>query len=342
MSVQSSAVHRVAVLASSDRERKAAIALGVAVFVSLLLHSASLGTVSLLRGSAAVAGTPRSSDIDVDLDVSSDVDTRPNGVEKPGSDAPAAQARESPAPTLAATEDPDAFVPAPSASAVALPATSTPPVVPPPATTPPVGAPPVSAPPASSSPSPPSSAAAPSASAVANNGPPGAGSGSAGTGSSASTPGDAPPGFSPNTPAVTARLVAHFVQANAEGADWATLAAGSEASITAVLDVDAAGKTRCSTDETAPVHLSRALTHACFKLRQEKVALDAKRWGPGQVRVRITASISDVPVPADRPDGIFGLEMTFAKGRGHGAFTQTRGRHVEILMEVERIDDAPR
>lgn len=334
--IPSSASHRVAgVVASSERERKTAIALLAALCASIALHATSLVTVTLLPGASALGGTPVHGGIDLDLDASSDVDVRPQGADapEPAGGRAAAPPVAAPPPAPPEADEPPAIplpipplaMPEPSVSARPS-ATATASTVPPPATSSgPVPAPSVSAVPHASA-----------SSGGTGDAPVGSASG-AGTGS---VPSDAPPGFSANTPAVTARLVVHFVRENAEGADWGALAAGSEASMRATLEVDASGRTTCTAGEGSPPHLAKALSNACFRLRQEKVALDVKRWAPGVVHVRVTASVSDVPVPEDRPDGIFGLEMRFADGKGHGAFTQTHGRHVDVLIEVERIDDA--
>lgn len=344
MEVHSSGYHRLeAVAASSDRARKRAVTLYLplvlAIVASLVLHSATLGAV-LLAPRAAAEVRPPASDIDVDLFETSDIDVRPSGVDTPAPGAPPAQAppaappAEPPAETHTdiAIDRPDDPEPVPSA----IPAP--PPKSPPSASAPPPRPPPTSTVPPSPTPTAPSSTAPP-ASATPTAPPPSTGSGT-GAGSSTAPPGP-PPGFSANTPPAAARLVFHVVRENAEGKDWATLVAGSRAELRAVLAIDAAGKATCTPDEGSPAHLVRALTNACFRLRAEKVALDVDRYGPGRVRVRIVASISDVPVPEDRPDGIFGLKQRFAEGKGYGEFTQTNGRRVEILIEVEQIDATP-
>lgn len=333
--------HRLeAVVASSDRERNRAVALGLALFTSLVLHSATLGSALLAPRTSEELAIP-ARDIDLDLGESSDIDVRPSGVEGPEPAPPAAGSPEAQPPPPAAPEthtdiavtDPDDPDPVPSArpvpKPVAPPSASSPPVRPPPSA-PPTTTTTSSAPPAPSVPAPPGSTPTPAPS----------GSGT-GAGSSSAPPGAPPPGFNADTPPATALLVGHFVRENSEGKDWATLAAGSRAELRAVLAVDAAGKTTCTPEEGAPAHLARALTNACFKLRLQKAALDVNRFGPGRVHIRITTSISDIPVPADRPDGTFGLEQRFVNGRGIGAFTQTHGRHVDVLIEVERIDADP-
>lgn len=348
MEVHPSGYHRLeAVAASSDRARKRGVALylplALAIVASVALHSATLlAPRASAEGQAPTRSSPGAPDVDVDVFESSDIDVRPNGVEgapdslaaaspdvPPAEPSPADPAE--PAETDVSVDEPDAQEPVPtvkpSSAPTSVPSAPTPPRPPPIVPPPP--------PPTSTS-----SAVAPPRSAASSPAPPTSATGTGG-GSSMAPPNQPPPGFSANTPPAAARLVFHVVRENAEGKDWGTLAAGSQAELRAVLAIDAAGKTTCTPDEGSPAHLVRALTNACFRLRAEKVSLDVNRYGPGRVRVRIVASISDVPVPADRPDGIFGLAQRFAEGKGHGEFTQTNGRRVEILLEVERIDATP-
>jgi hypothetical protein len=68
-------------------------------------------------------------------------------------------------------------------------------------------------------------------------------------------------------------------------------------------------------------------------LRIGPLALDGDVVRSGVLHVRISASITEVPIP-DRPGGPFGVERSYADQRGRAAFTLETGRHVEVAIEV--------
>ena len=119
-----------------------------------------------------------------------------------------------------------------------------------------------------------------------------------------------------------------------------SLPLGSAGEVIVAIDVDGSGKvTRCepSDPKTAPAHLVEAIKRTFFRLKQSKVGLDKQFVEAGSLELRLKATLTDVPVPPDQ-DGPFGFDRSYAGGKGRAAFTLETGRHVELHVELVRVE----
>jgi hypothetical protein len=118
---------------------------------------------------------------------------------------------------------------------------------------------------------------------------------------------------------------------------WGSLPTGSAGSVELTLAVDENGRldgTFHTKDPNPPAHLKILIQKTLVLLQAGTYAIHAGELAKGRETLRLRASVSDVTGDA-AAEGL-GIKP-FENGRGVAAFTQTGGRHVEIAVEVVRI-----
>lgn len=123
---------------------------------------------------------------------------------------------------------------------------------------------------------------------------------------------------------------------------WSALPLGDAGTILATIEVGADGRVTSAAPEpntTPPAPFVDTLRRVAGRLKVSKLSLENGVLDEGSLHVRISATVSEVPVP-DRPGGAVAIEHTFDKGRGRASFTLESGRRVEFVISVVKVEHA--
>jgi hypothetical protein len=123
---------------------------------------------------------------------------------------------------------------------------------------------------------------------------------------------------------------------------WGSLPVGDGGTLDVALDVDDEGKITGFTPKSAapPAQLVGLVKRVLAVLRSGHFSIRGPAASAGVQVLRISARISDLVDPGLIQGGLVQLAFTFENGKGHSSFTQVTGRHVEVNVEVRKVEVA--
>lgn len=163
----------------------------------------------------------------------------------------------------------------------------------------------------------------------------------------APTGGDEPPGDGggvrrSSSPDLAATFAFELPDSAQFVAAWASLPKGDAGEIEARIEIGSDGKVRSGSATKRrpepPAYLVDSIERTVAHIKFRKLALEGED-AEGAIIVRITAVVSDVPVP-DVPGGGVGYERRFdaKKKKGQSSFTLVNGRRVDFTFEVVKVE----
>jgi hypothetical protein len=123
---------------------------------------------------------------------------------------------------------------------------------------------------------------------------------------------------------------------------WGSLPTGDAGTLDVALDVDEEGKITGFTPRSAapPTQLVGLVKRVLAVLRSGHFSIRGPAASAGVQVLRISAKTSDLVDPGLIQGGLVQLAFTFENGKGHSSFTQVTGRHVEVNVEVRKVEVA--
>jgi len=159
------------------------------------------------------------------------------------------------------------------------------------------------------------------------------------------TSGEGDGGHARTAPSLAARFTKELAPYAAHVPAWETLPVGQTASVEVTLELDAAGHVVRDRDPVAGITDAPESIVESVRRTQKSLllvfSLPDHPVGAGTVTLRMRADVSDRPPPSPSasldPNGIE-YAFTFEGKTGTATFTLASGRHVELTVEVVRVE----
>jgi len=119
---------------------------------------------------------------------------------------------------------------------------------------------------------------------------------------------------------------------------WGTLAPGDAGTVELTITIDPTGRIQGYEllGDAPPKQLEHLAKRTLALLKAGTFALQSGSVSEGRERLRIRATTSDTAA-GEETGGPAGLSFAYDGKKGKAGFTQSNGRHVEILVEVVEV-----